>query len=124
MRATVKYLIPIAIVIVGMLLYVMLQVNAYRISYEIRQNESKLSKVSEENKKLRFDIARLKNPERIEEILTRKDISLEMPHDINQVTFVLPKKVLLHGIEMNQKPSFFNLFGLVKEAQAKVAEDM
>ena len=67
------------------LLYVREQIALFRISYLIDEQSSVLSKMSEEYRRLKFEVGQLKSPRFLEEKVKELSLNLTLPQEIRVV---------------------------------------
>ncbi|MBI4972183.1 MAG: hypothetical protein HZC17_10225 [Candidatus Omnitrophica bacterium] len=114
-----KFLLCLCIISI-FLGYVAQKVNLVRLSYEIDHKEKIYREFLEEQKHLRFKVAYLKSPKRLDAMMEAAKINFQLPREIRIV------KLMPQDIEPSQKLSsgtteegFGNWLNWIKEAQAK-----
>jgi len=73
------------------LMYVHQQVNLVKLSYLIKDNEKRVEMLVDQNEFLKYNVASLKSPEVLEEVMLARDIELFHPEDCQFVKIDLYK---------------------------------
>lgn len=123
MKGTGKILLVFILATGSLLLYVHEQVEMLRVSYRIHSKSSSLSKRTEEYRRLKYDVTRLRSPEVLEKRLQELDLGLTLPKEIKTLRVQPP----VFQPELSQAPvsatpvdQFFNFLGQwVQVAQAR-----
>ena len=67
------------------LLYVHQQVNLLKLSYSIKTNEQTLEMLVDQNQLLKYNVASLKSPQVLEEVMIAKNIELLHPEQLQLI---------------------------------------
>ena len=115
----------VTILILGtllLLLYVHEQIVVFQVSYSIEKKEREVARLSENYKTAKFNLARLRSPQALNERMKKMSLDLTMPTDQEIVKILKPKSTGLPSMKttFEQQPFRFLSFGhFIKEAQAK-----
>ena len=82
MKGLGKILFGCSILTAGLLLYVHERVEMLRISYQIYERSSELSKKGEEFRRLKFEVSQLRSPQALEKRLEELSVPLTLPKEI------------------------------------------
>jgi cell division protein FtsL len=72
----------ILILTFGCLLYVHLQIDLYKLSYEIKSNEKTVQMLVDQNRLLKYNVANLESPNSLERVMLAKNIELYYVDDV------------------------------------------
>jgi len=76
---TTRFLLIVSIATVFCLLYVHQQLMLVKLSYQLKDNQKKYSNLLDQNKIIKYNIACLKSPKKVEDMLAAENIKLVMP---------------------------------------------
>ena len=76
---TTRFLLIVSIVTILSLLYVHQQLTLVKLSYRLKDNQKKYSNLLDQNKIIKYNIACLKSPKKVEDALAAENIKLVMP---------------------------------------------
>jgi len=114
-------LLTITMLLLG---YVTQKVNLVQLSYEIEKKEKVYHQVIEDQKHLRFKVAYLKSPGRLEKMMIAAKVDFELPREIRIVKVspqaIIDANVLPPEVITNNYGGWLNW---IKEAQAKTTKD-
>lgn len=85
MKKIVKILLGVLVFSILPLLYVREQVNLFHLSYQIEAQTTKLANLSEEYRKLQYEVDQLKAPRLLEEKMKSLNLDLTLPQEIRVV---------------------------------------
>jgi hypothetical protein len=111
------------VLIVGtlaLLLYVHQQVSIFQFSYDIEKKERQIARLSEDYKRAKFALDRLRSPHALNERLKASSLELITPRD-QEVIRILKLQPIIEKTESAAWSGFQfgSLLHFVKEAQAK-----
>lgn len=123
MKGAGKIILGVSFVSFLMLVYVHEQISLFHISYELDAKQNKLMHLSEEYRKVKFEVDQLRAPRLLETKLKQLSFNLALPQEVRVVRVPVPEKILLPVEKLQTDPSqdhFFNFLGRwVDVAQAK-----
>ena len=99
--------------------YVAQKVNLVRLSYEIDHKEKVYREYLEEQKHLRFKVAFLKSPKRLDALMEAAKINFQLPREIRIVKLRPEDLETSQRLPMTTEGGFGNWLNWIKEAQAK-----
>ena len=82
MKGLGKVLFGFVILTSALLLYVHEQIEVLRVSYRIQKKSSELSQMSEEFRRLSFEVAQFRSPQSLEKKLEKSSLPLTLPREI------------------------------------------
>ncbi|GEM_PF-2587602 len=110
----------ICLVIVSIFLgYVAQKVNLVRLSYEIDHKEKQYREILEEQKQLKFKVAFLKSPKRLDAMMEAAKIDFQLPREIRIVKLNPIEVEPAQEMTLSTEGGFGNWLNWIKEAQAK-----
>lgn len=99
--------------------YVSQKVNLVRLSYEIDHKEKVYREYMEEQKHLKFKVAFLKSPKRLDAMMEAAKINFQLPREI-RIVKLMPEDVKpSQNLSETTENGFGNWLNWIKEAQAK-----
>lgn len=120
MRKPVVFIVTITL---SSLLYVHLQINLYKVSYQIKNNEKIVDVLIDQNQLLKYNVASLKCPDSLESVMLAKNIEL---YHIDNVEFL---RVNTRKVPLTQKKkdnrivsAFLKMFSIKRTAVADSIE--
>ena len=90
MKGTGKTLLSISLVSIFLLLYVHEQIALLRISYTLEDKSEKLVRLSEEYRRLKFDLDQLKAPRLLEAKIKEMQLNLTLPNEVRVLKTAAP----------------------------------
>ncbi len=102
--------------------YVFQKVNLVKLSYEIDKKEKLYSQFSEEQKQLKFKVAFLKSPGRLEEMMKSANVDFQLPREIRIVKIDAPLLSSGNIVSPSSIESYGGWLNWIKEAQAKTTK--
>ena len=122
-----KSLTLISIFTLVALIYVHQQVELVKLSYSIDSKEKKVKDMLDHREGLRYNIANLEDPSRLERVLLAKKIDISFPKrdhvfDAYRAASKIRNETSIRTAGLERKGSIFGIlefFGLRAEAQAK-----
>ena len=99
--------------------YVAQKVNLVKLSYEIDHKEKIYSEYAEEQKHLRFKVAYLKSPKRLDAMMEAANIDFQLPREIRIVKLRPGDLEPSRNVPVTTEAGFGNWLNWIKEAQAK-----
>ncbi len=104
----------------ALLFYVHQQVSVLQLSYDIEKKERQIARLSEDYKRAKFALVRLRSPHALSERLKESSLELIMPTD-QEIIRVLKIEPVIQKTETSWPAvfQFGSLLHFVKEAQAK-----
>lgn len=100
--------------------YVAQKVNLVRLSYEIERKEKMFEEYLEEQKHLRFKVAYLKSPRRLEAMMEAAKISFQLPREIRIVKLRPEDLESSRNLpQSTEEDGFGSWLNWIKVAQAK-----
>lgn len=103
--------------------YVTQRVNLVRLSYEIDHKEKVFMECLEEQKHLRFRVAYLKSPKRLDAMMSRAKINFELPREIRLVSVRAEDLESVKELPARTEANVGNWLNWIKEAQAKTTHN-
>jgi len=113
-----KFIVCIGVIAI-FLGYVAQKVNLVRLSYEIDYKEKLYREYIEEQKHLRFKVAYLKSPKRLDAMMSEAKINFQLPREIRIVKLKPEDLESSRQLPTAAEGSFGNWLNWIKEAQAK-----
>ncbi|MBI4399005.1 MAG: hypothetical protein HY586_07740 [Candidatus Omnitrophica bacterium] len=113
-----KFLISLSVIAV-LLGYVAQEVNLIRLSYEIDRKEKIFQEILEEEKQLKFKVAYLKSPGRLDAMMEAAKINFHLPREIRIVKLSLQEGMPAQNTPAGSEGRFGNWLNWIQEAQAK-----
>lgn len=86
--------------------YVREQISLLHVSYEIESKSEKVAELSEEFRRLRFEVDQLKAPRLLEEKMKKLAMDLELPHEIRVVRTPAKEPVATSLDHLVLRPTF------------------
>ena len=103
--------------------YVGQRVNLVRLSYDIDHKEKVYAECLEEQKQLRFKVAYLKSPGRLDATMSRAKINFELPREIRLVSIRAEDLESVQKLPVRTEANIGNWLNWIKEAQAKTTHN-
>jgi hypothetical protein len=122
MKGFGKVLVGMSVVTSALLLYVHERVEMLRVSYRLYEKSSELSEKSEQFRRLKFEVAKLRSPQVLEKRLEELSLPLVLPKQIQVLRVSLPDRPPeLKSLEtpVTKNPSFDFLSQWIQIAQAR-----
>jgi hypothetical protein len=120
-----RYILTLGIITVLLLLYVHQQVANLQVSYRLNKQQEQLTRMIDTYKNLRFELASLKSPTRVEQKLAEADIALVLPTEVKVVRATTLPAHMLTVAKLSpetKKTSIFSVMGIEREAQAELSQ--
>ncbi len=105
MKGTGKIVLGIFALAFFFILYVRGQVALLRVSYQIDAKADKMAVLSEEHRRLRFEVDQLKAPRLLEEKMKKLSLELTLPQEIRVVKMPAPR---MNEASLNEIPQPFS----------------
>ena len=122
MKGAGKTILSVAFVSALMLLYVHEQVALFRISYQLDAKSEKLARLSEDYRKVKFEVDQLRAPRLLENKMKELSLNLALPKEVRVIRIPAAEKVEVPVTRLSipTQDRFFNFLGRwVDVAQAK-----
>ncbi len=109
-----------------LLCYVHLQSEVFHVSYNIAEKEKRMSQLSDDYKKLNFEVSKLKSLNYLDKKRREKEVALVVPQRVKTIRVPMTVKVAEEPLPNMEYPpmlkkSLTSVMGLIKEAQAKMS---